>query len=170
MVFQLVDFSSAAPVPFSESDGPTGFDGMVPIGYTQSAAGAGLAAEAYQGAGLSNVYPEFIEKVSIGATSDIQEKAKRNSAEIGQRKEFRDAHKPGYYPASEGSKVEMIRPDYARVSMYSRGEKEDGTDGLVIITRDLAWVDGRWKMNFDADPALGDADELPEGAWSWSQS
>ncbi|MBF4554379.1 hypothetical protein [Corynebacterium suicordis] len=169
VVFQMVDFTGAAPIPFSESDGPTGFDGMVPTGYTQSAAGAALAAEAYTGAALSSVYPEFLEKVSVGTTDEMRNEAKKNADFVAQSKDIQTAHKAGHYPASEGAKVEMIRPDYARVSVYSRGTKEDGTPGFISTSRDLVWVGGLWKMSFDSQPSVAETDEFPKEGWSWIQ-
>lgn len=171
VVFQLVEYSPSAPIPFSTSDGPTGFDGVVPTGYTQSAAGAALAADAYAAAAFSPDYPEFIDKASVGATEETRKRVEDVATEIAKDKEtLRSVHAVGRGPASEGAKVELLRPDYARVSLYSRGEKEDGTQGIIALTRDLEWVDGQWKMNISADPSVSESDELPEGAWTWDHN
>ena len=171
VVFQLVDSSPVEPVPFSESDGPTGFDGMVPTGYTQSAAGAALAAAAYAAAAFSPNYPEFIEKASVGATEETRKRVESVAAQIAQDKEtLRSVHTVGRAPASEGVRVELIRPDYARVTIYSRGEKENGMQGLIALTRDLEWVDGQWKMNISSNPSVSESDQLPEEACTWNQS
>ena len=144
---------------------------MVPTGYTQSAAGAALAAAAYAAAAFSPNYPEFIEKASVGATEETRKRVESVAAQIAQDKEtLRSVHTVGRAPASEGVRVELIRPDYARVTIYSRGEKENGMQGLIALTRDLEWVDGQWKMNISSNPSVSESDQLPEEAWTWNQS
>ena len=171
VVFQLVDFSPVEPVPFSESDGPTGFDGMVPTGYTQSAAGVALAAAAYTAAAFSPNYPEFIEKASVGATEETRKRVESVAAQIAQDKEtLRSVHKVGRGPASEGAKVDLIRDDYARVSLYSFGKRQDGTEGLVSITQDFQWIDDQWKLSISGTPEVSAVETLPKEAWTWDQN
>lgn len=171
VVFQLVDFSSVEPVPFSESDGPTGFDGMVPTGYTQSAAGAALAAAAYTAATFSEHYPEFVEKATVGSTSETRDRARAIAERFSADKQgVAEVHKVGRGPASEGAKVDLIRDDYARVSLYSFGKRQDGTEGLVSITRDFQWMDDQWKLSISGTPEVSAVETLPKEAWTWDQN
>ncbi|MGO2516850.1 MAG: hypothetical protein ACTH8X_12095, partial [Corynebacterium variabile] len=118
-VFQTTDFSGGAPVPFSTQDGPTGFDGTVPVGYSQSAAGAALAAAAYfpQISPVRTTYEEFVEKATYRPTSDQLSRAAERVADD------KDSRAPGEHGTIVGAAASMYSvpvfdTDYARVILY----------------------------------------------------
>jgi hypothetical protein len=161
VVFQATRFSGGWPIPFSTSDGPTGFDGTIPIGYTKSAAGAALAAAAYDTQTSMQIsQEEFTRKVWLNkATDDQLAEAKQNSEKA---REVRgdeitvDGTSAGHYA------VTAFDGDYAQVVVYVTSP----STGRVIADQwELQWSEGMWKLKYIA--AMQKFDELPEGVSTW---
>jgi hypothetical protein len=161
-VFETTDFSGGAPIPFSTKDGPTGFDGTVPTGYSKSAAGAALALAAYlpQVSPVRTTYEEFTQKATVDATSDSLARA------ADRVRDPEDSRAPRPQGEIEGGafplySVQAFDGDYARIILYNGNDP----DRLVAISGDLRWEDNTWKgvgMNL-----VKDVSEVPQGAQSW---
>lgn len=163
-VFQTTDFSGGVPVPFSTQDGPTGFDGTVPIGYSQSAAGAALAAAAYatQVSPVRTTYEEFIAKGTYQPTSAQLAKARERVADEA------DSRAPGPHGEIAGwhfpmYSIEVFDGDYARVVLYA-----SLSDGNAAWPIELRWDNNTWK--FSATGEVQEPAEIPQGVISWARS
>ncbi|RAV33358.1 hypothetical protein [Corynebacterium heidelbergense] len=168
IIFQITDLGGIHPVAFSTSDGPTGFDGLVPVGYTQSAAGAALAAQAYMTAPTGQGYGDLVEKVVEDATDADRRSARQHSDRMAGDAEMKERSVAGYYPASEGARVALVAADRAEVMIYERGQKADGSVGFFGRPMSLHWAEGRWKISsFHTFPRMWEGDQLPPEAWQW---
>ncbi|MGP9725288.1 hypothetical protein ACT3SZ_14865 [Corynebacterium sp. AOP40-9SA-29] len=159
VVFQATDFSGRLPIPFSTTDGPTGFDGMVPVGYSQSAAGASLAAAAY----ITQMYnppsyAEYIEKATTDPTTEELSEARKRVAD---NEQYFDAGDDIVGFANTAYDVVTFDGDYARVNLFVR----DNHDEVGQVTMDLRWVDGMWKG--DETSELSVLDAMPQGVSIW---
>lgn len=159
VVFQATDFSGRLPIPFSTTDGPTGFDGEVPVGYSQSAAGASLAAGAYVTQMWTPPhYAEYVEKATVDPSTELISEARKTADES--RQNFDDK---GDIFGFANTAYEMVTfdGDYARINLYLR-DKQEGTGRVTV---DLRWVDGMWKT--DRTGELSMVDEVPQEASIW---
>lgn len=155
-------------LPFSTSDGPTGFsDSGVATGFSRTAQGAGLAGVHYIGymASGNNRIQMLLDSGLINdPNNNIQELIDLNAS-----------GKPGAAPDNFPSRVfQMIKVDYtsdlARVHLGASVTRASGTENIDIWT-DLVWRDGKgWVVKA---PAKGEktyqlvADYSAEGWASW---
>lgn len=160
VVFEATRFSGGWPIPFSESDGPTGFDGNVPVGYTKSSAGAALAATAYY---TMSAWPatiaEYTDKVLIDPPAEQVSWAKeqsRNATPKSTDEITISGNSSGHY------EVSVFDGDYAQVIVYTTSPS---TSRVLAAQYDLNWVDGMWKVKTLS--AAEPMDSLPEGAQTW---
>lgn len=174
VVFESIDMAKLTAVPFSTSDGPTGFDGDVPIGYSRSAAGAALAAAAYNSVTLfMDPSPEKSKSMLAAPTTDkisnaehLKEGWMKVVEEEGANK--LDGFLDGRLDAPDGYIINSYDGSYARVTIFDKGQKPmpDGkTVGSAVV--DLTWTDSGWKIKgLDPEPVALDA--FPEGMLSWT--
>lgn len=164
VVFQAVKFSAGWPIPFSTTDGPTGFDGSVPVGYTNSAAGAALAAAAYfTQAASPPTGEEYARKVLLDPTEEAVERITKQADES---RSIHEAHDPIVGDTSRGFNVTAFDQDYARVAIYLQAAG-GGEQSVLASEYSLKWVDGMWKIA-DIEGAE-QMDELPEGIETWDR-
>jgi hypothetical protein len=160
-VFETTDFSGGAAIPFSTEDGPTGFDGTVPTGYSKSAAGAALALAAYapQISPVRTTYEEFTQKATVDATSDSLARA---ADRVRDPKDSRAPGEPGEIVGEAWPQytVDAFDGDYARITLYFQTAEEPGS-----WTCDLKWEDGIWKLA--GASSISKVDAVPQGAQSW---
>jgi hypothetical protein len=159
VVFQATDFSGRLPIPFSTTDGPTGFDGEVPVGYSQSAAGASLAAAAY----ITQMwtpphYDEYVEKATVNPSTEVVSEAKKTAEQ--NRAAFEDKGDIFGF-ANTAYDVVTFDGDYARVNLFLR-DKQDGTGKVTV---DLRWIDGMWKVDRTSEMSV--VDEVPQEVSVW---
>lgn len=164
VVFQAVKFSAGWPIPFSTSDGPTGFNGSVPIGYTNSAAGAALAAGAYfTQIAAPPTGEEYARKVFLNPTSENIERLKENS---DKNRAAHAEHEPIVGDTSRGFTVTAFEKDYARVAIYVQGT--GGGEGSVMGNEfSLEWKDNMWKVA--RIESVQQMNDLPEGVETWDR-
>lgn len=159
VVFQATDFSGRVPIPFSKTDGPTGFDGTVPVGYSQSAAGASLAAAAYfTQSWTPSHYAEYMEKATVDPSSDDIARAE-DEAEAGSQN-F-DENELIFGWANPAHQVITYDGDYAKINVFM----QDRDDNAVQTTVELRWVDGMWKTSSVSE--MEQIDAIPEEASVW---
>lgn len=155
-------------LPFSTSDGPTGFsDSGVATGFARTAQGAGLAGVHYIGymASGNNRIKMLLDAGLISdPNNNIQDLIDLNAS-----------GKPGAAPDNFPSRVfQMIKVDYTadlvRVHLGASVTRASGTENVDIWT-DLVWRDGKgWVVKA---PAKGErtyqlvADYSAEGWASW---
>ncbi|MDN8578304.1 hypothetical protein [Corynebacterium bovis] len=174
VIFESITMDTIAPIPFSTSDGPTGFDGDVPIGYSRSAAGAALAAGAYRAPNLfSDPSPEKARSVLAKTTTDqlskfeaMQKEREQYIADEGESK--LDGFLDGHLDAPDGYIINSYDGSYARVTIFDKALNpmpSGKTIGAAVV--DLTWTDAGWKVKgFDPEPA--ELDAFPEGMLSWT--
>lgn len=164
VIFQATEFSGGAPIPFSSTDGPTGFDGVVPTGYTQSAAGATLAAAAYfTQMTMPPSYAEYIEKATINPSTDDIAKAKDR---VEENRAAHEEHDDIVGGAMRFYQVDAFDGDYAKIRLYLVSAA-GGKDSVLESTADYRWVDGMWKISDQSGRRV--LDTVPEEAESWPQ-
>lgn len=161
-LFQTTTFAAGTPIPFSTEDGPTGFDGTVPIGYSKSGAGAALAAAAYanQISPIRGTYAEFAEKGFIDPTSEFLEKSERREKEQGREPEEQGEL---FSQAYVNYTVDAFDGDYARISIYRQYE-----DTPAAFSLDLRWDTNTWKLDGNLS-VPSKVDRIPEEAHTWKQ-
>ena len=143
VVMQYTDVGSTGmPVPFSTTDGPTGFDGTLPTGFSQSGAGAGLAAAHW----VATMWTEDTDVVddyaalADGFSQKQTEKRKREArGETGGNLDEQVLNAP----AAEGYKINAWDEDYARVRTYFRVHNED-REFYVAYDMDLRYENAQW--------------------------
>lgn len=164
VIFQATEFSGGAPIPFSSTDGPTGFDGVVPTGYTQSAAGATLAAAAYfTQMTMPPSYAEYIEKATIDPSTDDIAKAEDR---VEENRAAHEEHDDIVGGAMRFYQVDAFDGDYAKIRLYLVSAA-GGEDSVLESTADYRWVDGMWKISDQSGRRV--LDTVPEEAESWPQ-
>lgn len=160
IVFQATEFSGGWPIPFSETDGPTGFDGTVPIGYTKSAAGAALATAAYYTqSSMPPTMGEYTEKVLLGAADDQLDAAREQSRKAVEERGTEvtvHGNSPGHYA------INAFDGDYASVIIYNTSPSSGRVQAAQF---ELRWIDGQWKVS--GAVSVEAFDTLPEGAQTW---
>lgn len=174
VVFESIEISKLYAVPFSTSDGPTGFDGDIPVGYSRSAAGAALAAGAYNGATLIvNASPEKSRKILANPTTDQLDFARGLSEawKDGGEQEYGstfDGFLDGKLNAPDGYIINSYDGSYARVTIFDKGlNPMPSGKPIAASVVDLTWTDAGWKVKgFDPEPA--ELDAFPEGMLSWT--
>lgn len=164
VVFQAVKFSAGWPIPFSTSDGPTGFDGSVPVGYTNSAAGAALAAGAYfTHIAAPPTGEEYARKVLLNPTESAVEQI-IEGAEAGRA--AHEAHDPIFGDTTRGFNITAFDQDYARVVVYHQ-YPGGGENSVVGAEYSLKWSDDMWKIA-DIEGAE-QMSALPEEIETWDR-
>lgn len=169
VIFQSITMAKNYPIPFSTSDGPTGFDGDVPIGYSRSAAGAALAAAAYNGPTVfSDPSPEKARSVFAKTTTDqlskfeaMQKEREQYIADEGESK--LDGFLDGRLDAPDGYIINSYDGSYARVTIFDKALSKTIAAALV----DLTWTEAGWKVK-GLDPEPAELDAFPEGMLSWT--
>ncbi|MEL4212008.1 hypothetical protein [Corynebacterium bovis] len=174
VVFESIDMIKIWGIPFSMSDGPTGFDGNVPVGYTRSAAGAALAAAAYN-AGTVNYLPspEKYKTIFANPTSGQLDFARREEQvqlasleALGES--ATDAFGEAIMNAPDGYTIDAYDGNYARISIYDRAPNPDtGRQVINASLSDLIWTEHGWKLKAVADKTV-ELDSFPEGLISWT--
>lgn len=164
VVFQATEFSAGAPIPFSTTDGPTGFDGTVPIGYTQSAAGATLAASAYlTQSAHPPTYAEYFRKVTINpSTADIAKAEQR----VEENRAAHEANDDITGAAMRFYQVDAFDGDYAKIRLYLVSAA-GGPKSVAEFSYEYRWIDGMWKPSGKDTTRVLDA--VPQEAESWEQ-
>lgn len=161
-VFQTTDFSGGAPVPFSTQDGPTGFDGTVPVGYSQSAAGAALAAVPYmyqEMTPLKSTYVEYVEKcIYEPSTEDISSARSRADTDGRNPSSAEDV----FGQAVSMYSVDVFDGDYAKITLYI-----NASDGPGGVPMELRWDENTWKLSGIGAPTQ--ISEIPQDVHSWSR-
>ncbi|WP_125187507.1 hypothetical protein [Corynebacterium bovis] len=174
VVFETIDMERLYPIPFSMSDGPTGFEGNVPVGYTRSAAGAALAAGAYNVATIQ-MTPDPQKLKSIVANpspADIdafqQLKEDRESDSDNRKADADEAFRRGYIVSPAGYKITAYDGSYAQVMICDVTSPEMDPEGksIRISSVDLIWTEQGWKVKMYT-PKNTTRDSLPEGLISW---
>lgn len=173
VVFQRTALAGErVPVPFSTSDGPTGFDGVIPTGFSRSGAGAALAAGHWiAGAYGGGDVDDFLSDVQIGMKA-------------AERAAVRDASKNGIkpveglsedvlaqmerLPAPEAYRVEAWDGDYARIRLYFKIHSEQTTFYLVP-NLDVRWDSGQWRPDFTEATETLHMMEIQPGAVRWTK-
>lgn len=174
VIFESIDIAKLTPVPFSTSDGPTGFDGDVPIGYSRSAAGAALAAGAYRAPIVfSDASPEKSRKILANPTTDQLEAARKlgEGWEIAVEQEGEaksDGFLDGRLDAPDGYIINSYDGSYARVTIFDKGQNPTPSGKTIAASVvDLTWTDAGWKVK-GYDPEPTELDAFPEGMLSWT--
>ncbi|WP_125175067.1 hypothetical protein [Corynebacterium bovis] len=175
VVFETIDMERLYPIPFSMSDGPTGFDGNVPVGYTRSAAGAALAAGAYNVATIQfNPDPQkFKSMVADKSSPDIDAfrriKDERATNSELQNDDADEVFRRGYIISPAGYKIAAYDGTYAEVMLCSVFPPEIAPEGKSVRVSyvDLVWTDEGWKVKMYT-PMTSESDSLPEGLISWT--
>lgn len=175
VVFETIDMERLYPIPFSMSDGPTGFDGNVPVGYTRSAAGAALAAGAYNIATIKfNPDPQKFKSMTADKNSpdiDVFRKLKDERVTKGETQDgdADEAFRRGYIISPVGYKIVAYDGTYAKVMLCSVFPPEIAPEGksVRVANVDLVWTDQGWKVKMYT-PMTSESDSLPEGLISWT--
>ncbi len=174
VIFQSIDMANAVPVPFSMSDGPTGFDGNVPVGYTRSFAGAALAAGAYNCSTLT-FFPSVAKEKTIVYEPTAEQMESVRAGERAMKEELHkspegayDVFQTGVVNAPDGYTIEAYDGSYARVIIYDRSNNlESGGQSIYASTVDLIWVDHGWMLKgYSHTPEK--LDSFPEGMIAWT--
>lgn len=175
VVFETIDMAKMYPIPFSMSDGPTGFDGNVPVGYTRSAAGAALAAGAYNILTIQmNPDPQNAKSIIAGIGPDSVEAFRQlkdeNAGDLSDQEALsEEAFRRGYIISPAGYKISAYDGSYAKVIICNvYGPPSDwGGKNIGIGYVDLVWTDQGWKAKMYTE-MLPEHDSLPEGLISWT--
>ncbi|BDB63489.1 MULTISPECIES: hypothetical protein [Rhodococcus] len=144
-------------LPFSTSDGPTGFtDNGVAIGFSRTAQGAALAAAHYGGYFASGTDRTNM-LVEAALLSDPNGEAAKASLGI-----------PDSSPASALPMVKVLfNPDLTLVQFGRPVQKSDGSTAISYSKLPLVWRDGSgWVLKIDP-VAMGEGTE-PIDAAGWS--
>lgn len=130
-------------LPTSRSDGPTRVDGPVHAGYSQTPAGALLAAA--QIAARSIAEPSLTGLREIGQRQLVA--GPGQSAYLNLVNSFKDNEPPAAgYAQYAGFRYITYSPELAVISLGTRGK----TGRLQVGTDTLRWVDGDWKLELPA--------------------
>ncbi|WP_027020475.1 hypothetical protein [Corynebacterium sputi] len=170
VVMQYTDVGSTGmPVPFSTTDGPTGFDGTLPTGFSQSGAGAGLAAAhwvATMWTEDTDVVDDYAAMADGFSQKNIERRKRMARGETGGNL----SDEMLSMPAAEAYKITAWDGDYARVTAYFRDHKDD-VDFYLTYDMDLRYSNGQWiPLHSDTSTSgeAGIARSLDPGAVRWA--
>ncbi|MGV0337744.1 hypothetical protein [Corynebacterium bovis] len=175
VIFETIDMATMYPIPFSISDGPTAFEGNVPVGYSRSAAGAALAAGAYNILTIQmNPDPQKAKTIIAGLDSSsvdaFRQFKERDSADMSSKNALsEEAFRSGYIMSPAGYKVAAYDGSYAKILICTIfGPPSDWKGKNIGIGYvDLVWTDQGWKAQMYTE-MIPEHDSLPEGLISWT--